>query len=162
MGSQEKTFSYNHRTYYNPELHPRILGAVFFGRHNDFGRYNLDPVCPLYSYVFLGVVFREGYQMIYITQLVFVKNGKEAVFHKFEDFVIPLITKYNGRMMYRVRPAENSFVSALEERPYEIHIVSFDSEQDFQNFMRDDSRLNYIHLKDESVKSTVIVKGVKL
>ena len=100
--------------------------------------------------------------MIYITQLVFVKEGKEAVFHQFEDFVIPLINKYNGRMIYRVRPAESSFVSALEERPYEIHFVSFDSGQDFQNFMRDDSRLNYIHLKDESVKSTVFIKGVKL
>ena len=29
--------------------------------------------------------------MIYLTQLIFVKKGKEEVFHEFENFAIPLM-----------------------------------------------------------------------
>jgi hypothetical protein len=42
--------------------------------------------------------------MIYLTQLIFVKEGKENVFHEFEDFAIPLMEKYNGRIIHRLRP----------------------------------------------------------
>ena len=100
--------------------------------------------------------------MIYITQLIFVKEGKEAIFHEFEDVAIPLIEKYNGSLLYRVRPDKNSFVSGEEEKPYEIHFISFESESDLHNFMRDKSRLEFIHLKDESVKSMLLVKGTKM
>ena len=31
--------------------------------------------------------------MIYLTQLIFVKKGKEAIFHEFENFAIPLMEK---------------------------------------------------------------------
>ena len=100
--------------------------------------------------------------MIYITQLIFVKPGKEDVFHQFEDVAIPLIERYNGKLIYRLRPDEDSFISAAEERPYEIHFVSFDSEGDLENFMRDESRLKFMHLKNESVRSMLLVKGGKM
>jgi len=41
--------------------------------------------------------------MIYITQLIYIKDGQESVFHQFEDVAIPLISKYNGRLMLRIR-----------------------------------------------------------
>ncbi|MEQ9405006.1 MAG: DUF1330 domain-containing protein [Cyclobacteriaceae bacterium] len=99
--------------------------------------------------------------MIYITQLIFVKKGKEEIFLNFEEFAIPLMQKYNGRIIYRVRPVEENFVGEHEELPYEIHIISFDSEQDLTAFMKDDSRLEFIHLKNDSVTSTLLLKGVK-
>ncbi|HEX8041610.1 MAG TPA: DUF1330 domain-containing protein [Chryseosolibacter sp.] len=100
--------------------------------------------------------------MIYLTQLIFVKEGKESVFQQFEEFVLPLMEKYSGKLIYRLRPTANSFISGEKERPYEIHFVSFDSEKDFENYMRDDSRVKFLHLKDESVKASWIVKGVKI
>lgn len=100
--------------------------------------------------------------MIYITQMIFVKDGKEEVFHEFEDLAIPLMEKYSGRIIYRMRPTEDSFITAAEEQPYEIHFMSFDSEMDLNNFMRDDERLKFIHLKDESIKSVFLVKGQKM
>lgn len=100
--------------------------------------------------------------MIYLTQLIFVKEGKETVFHEFEDLAIPLMTKYNGKVMYRLRPETDAFVSGEEDRPYEIHFITFDSEQDFINFKNDKSRLDFIHLKEESVRATLLVKGEKL
>ena len=44
------------------------------------------------------------YQMIYLTQLIYIKEGQEEVFHQFEDIAIPAISKYNGRLLLRVRP----------------------------------------------------------
>ncbi len=97
--------------------------------------------------------------MIYITQLIFVREGKEEVFNQFEDHVLPLLGKYNGKILYRIRPGRENFISANAERPYEIHFVSFNTEIDFESYMKDDSRLKFIHLKEESVKSMLLVKG---
>ena len=100
--------------------------------------------------------------MIYITQLIFIKEGQEMIFQEFESFAIPLIEKYNGKLLYRLRPDDNAYVSADAEKPYEIHIVSFDSEMDLQRFMKDDTRLKFIHLKNESVKTILLIKGEKM
>lgn len=100
--------------------------------------------------------------MIYLTQLIFVKEGKEETFMEFEEHAIPLMEKYNGRIIYRIRPTKDSFVDSDTDLPYEIHFISFDSDQDLQAFMKDDSRLKFIHLKNESVTSTMLVKGEKL
>ena len=100
--------------------------------------------------------------MIYLTQLIFVKEGKEAVFHQFEEIAIPLMADYNGKVMYRIRPGKESFVSYEEELPYEIHFISFQSEQDFKNFLKDRRREEFMHLKEEAIKSTFLVKGTKI
>ncbi len=100
--------------------------------------------------------------MIFITQLIFIKKGMEKTFLEFEDFAIPLMKQYGGKMIYRLRPDKDSFVSSTEEQPYEIHFISFNSDQDLNAFMNDKSRLSFIHLKEESIQSTVLVKGRKL
>ena len=101
--------------------------------------------------------------MIYITQFIFVKKGKEKIFLEFEDFAIPLMEKYNGKILYRLRPNEESFITKHEEvTPYEILFISFASEQDLSDFLKDDSRLAFMHLKEESVKSTLLIKGNKM
>ncbi|MFD2520981.1 DUF1330 domain-containing protein [Emticicia soli] len=100
--------------------------------------------------------------MIYITQLIFVKEGKEEVFHEFEDNVLPLIERFNGKLLYRVRPSEAAYILTDGEQPYEIHFVSFESEDDLKAYMRDDGRLKFIHLKNESVQSMLLVKGEKM
>lgn len=100
--------------------------------------------------------------MVYITQLIFVKPGKEEKFHEFEQHAIPLMEKYNGRILYRLRPSGEDFIDLEGEPPYEIHFISFEAEQDLEAFMRDDSRLKFIHLKDESVKFILLVKGEKM
>jgi uncharacterized protein (DUF1330 family) len=100
--------------------------------------------------------------MIYLTQLIYIKNGQEDVFHQFEDIAIPAISKYNGRLLVRVRPDEQAFVETHIGKPYEIHLVEFKSEQDFLNFQQDEERRKFLHLKDQSVESILLVKGTKL
>jgi uncharacterized protein (DUF1330 family) len=100
--------------------------------------------------------------MIFLTQLIYIKEGQEEVFHQFEDIAIPAISKYNGRLLLRVRPDNKSFIETSIDKPYEIHLVEFESEQDFKNFSADEERKKFLHLKEQSVKEVWLMKGVKL
>ena len=100
--------------------------------------------------------------MIFLTQLIYIKDGQEAVFNEFEDIAIPAILKYNGRLLLRVRPTENTFIEYHIDKPYEIHLVEFADEQDFENFKQDKDRIKYLHLKEQSVKASILYLGTKL
>lgn len=100
--------------------------------------------------------------MIYITQLIYIIPGMEKVFDQFESIAIPIISKYNGRLLLRVRPDDNSFIEDLMDRPYEIHFVEFDTQQDFENFKHDEERKNFLHLKERSIKASILIQGHKL
>jgi uncharacterized protein (DUF1330 family) len=100
--------------------------------------------------------------MIYLTQLIYIKEGQEEIFHQFEDIAIPAISKYNGRLLIRVRPDKSSIIEDNIGNPYEIHLVEFEADQDFKNFSQDEERMKFLHLKDQSVKSVLLIKGIKL
>ncbi|UXP33530.1 DUF1330 domain-containing protein [Reichenbachiella agarivorans] len=100
--------------------------------------------------------------MIYITQLIYIQEGQEEVFHEFESFAIPLMEKYNGKLIQRIRPDQTAFIAGEEEKPYEIHIVSFDSQSDFDQFKMDEDRKKLIPLKEQSVRSIFMFQGTKI
>lgn len=100
--------------------------------------------------------------MIYLTQLIYIKEGQEKIFHQFEDVAIPLISKYHGKLLLRIRPDEDSFIQNNIEEPYEIHVVEFDNEQNFKNFMQDEERKKFLHLKEQSIKTSILIQGIKL
>jgi hypothetical protein len=75
--------------------------------------------------------------MIYITQLIYIVKGQEKIFDQFEEVAIPLISKYNGRLLFRARPDDKSYIESQIEKPYEIHLVELDSQQDFENIKKD-------------------------
>jgi hypothetical protein len=97
--------------------------------------------------------------MIYVTQLVYIVPGKEKVFDQFEDIAIPAISRYNGKLLFRVRPQINEYIEVNIEAPYEIHLVTFDDESDFKNFGRDEERKKLLHLKEESIRSVLLIQG---
>ena len=100
--------------------------------------------------------------MIYILQLIYIKEGQEEVFHQFEDIAIPLISKYNGRLLLRIRPDNNSFIEYSIDKPYEVHLVEFETEEDFEQFKNDEDRKKTLHLKDQSIKTSILIQGSKL
>ena len=100
--------------------------------------------------------------MIYITQLIYIREGQEKIFDEFEAIAIPTISKYNGRLLFRVRPHADDFIEQNIEPPYEIHLVEFDHENDFNNFMQDEERKKFLHMKEQSIKSSILIKGMKL
>jgi uncharacterized protein (DUF1330 family) len=100
--------------------------------------------------------------MIFITQLIYIIEGQEKVFDEFESVAIPTILKYNGKLLLRVRPTESNFIENHVEKPYEIHLVEFQTQQDFENFMKDDERKKFLHLKEQSIKTSILIQGTKL
>ncbi len=100
--------------------------------------------------------------MIYITQLIYLKEGQENIFHQFEEVAMPIIQKYNGKLLLRIRPENTSIIDADIESPYEIHLVEFETETDFKNFMQDEERKQFVHLKNQSIKEVILIKGIKI
>ena len=97
--------------------------------------------------------------MIHITLLIYVNNGKEHIFHQFEELAIPTIQKYNGRLNLRIRPSEETIIENSIEVPYEIHLVEFETQADFENFKIDEERRAFLHLKQESIRSSILIQG---
>jgi uncharacterized protein (DUF1330 family) len=100
--------------------------------------------------------------MIFITQFIYVFEGQEENFNQFEAVAIPTISKYNGQLLLRVRPEEKNFIENNIEIPYEIHLVTFASEEDFENFKHDEERKKFLYLKEQSIKEVLFIKGTKL
>jgi hypothetical protein len=100
--------------------------------------------------------------MLYFTQLIFIKEGEESSFLEFESLVLPLLADYNGTLIYRIRPSEENFVFAKDELPFEVHFLSFETEQDFKNYCADNRRNEFLYLKEQSIKSSFLVKGEKV
>ena len=101
--------------------------------------------------------------MLYITQLIYIHEGQENVFNEFESHAIPIIANYNGELIFRIRPDSNSFIEiGSMEKPYEIHFISFESEADLNSFMSDEERNKFLHLKDQSIKVSFLIKGERL
>ena len=100
--------------------------------------------------------------MIYFTQLIYIKEGSEHLFFEFEDVALPLLWKYKGKLLLRIRPTSSTFVEGAIEQPFEIHLVSFENESDFEQYQQDEARKSYLHLKEQAVKSVVLIKGIQL
>jgi uncharacterized protein (DUF1330 family) len=100
--------------------------------------------------------------MILITQLIYIIEGQEETFDAFESIAIPAISKYNGKLLFRVRPPEGSYIESHIEKPYEIHLVSFETQQDFDNFKQDEERKKFLHLKEQSIKAAILIQGTQL
>ena len=100
--------------------------------------------------------------MIVFTQLVYLKPGKEEIFDQFEEVAIPVIRKYGGTLLLRARPSAAAYLEAAIETPYEIHLVEFESDLDFQSFLKDETRKKFLHLKEDSIRTSILIKGVKV
>ena len=93
---------------------------------------------------------------------MFIKEGKEHVFNEYESSVLPILKDYNGKLMYRIRPRKEDFIEFEGEKPYELHLISFETNVDFTNFINDDKRKSFEKVKEECIRSTFIIQGQKL
>ncbi len=97
--------------------------------------------------------------MLYFTQLIYIKPGQEKVFDEFEAVALPLIARYNGKLLFRIRPDDSAFIEGEGRAPYEIHLVSFPEEKDFIAFGKDPLRASFVHLKEASVERIELIRG---
>lgn len=64
--------------------------------------------------------------------------------------------------MLRINLDENSIIEASIEKPYEVHLIQFESEKDFEGFLQDEERTKFLHLKEDSIRESFLIKGKKL
>jgi uncharacterized protein (DUF1330 family) len=96
--------------------------------------------------------------MLYYIQVIYVKEGQDDQFNLFESHVLPLLKKYNGTLIYRVRPAKDQVIETVGY-PYELHLVTFPSRDDFKAYGADKERLQYLHLKEASIEKVLLIEG---
>jgi hypothetical protein len=95
-----------------------------------------------------------------LTLLLYINEGCEEEFLKYEASVLPLLEKHNGSLQYRIRPPKESFIYPPgDEQPYEIHIISFRSEKDFMDYKNDPERLKHMGLAGRSIKKIRVIKA---
>ena len=97
--------------------------------------------------------------MIVITQLVYIHPGMERAFDEFEAVAIPLIGKHGGELLLRLRPPPECVIAGSIDPPYEIHLVRFPNDEALARFTSDPERQGLLHLKDDSVRSSLLVRG---
>ena len=64
-------------------------------------------------------------------------------------------------MIYRLRPDTSSFINLEEEKPFEVHFISFETEEDFNAFLKDKTRQKFMYLKEKSIRESLLIKGNK-
>ena len=73
--------------------------------------------------------------------IVRVPSDGVASFQAYEEAVLPLLSEFGGLLERRLRNSDGTI---------EVHIVSFDSDQNFQRFSSDPRRASYAHLMERS------------
>jgi uncharacterized protein (DUF1330 family) len=96
-------------------------------------------------------------ERLYLTVLLYLKDGKRQQFYNYERSVKPLIENYDGRFEKVIKPTQ---VIGNFPMPDEIHILSFPSEGSFQSYREDPNLPEIAHLRDESVEETIIISGI--
>ena len=95
-----------------------------------------------------------------ITQLIYLNDGGEQDFLEYESLVLPLLEKYSGRLELRLRPASDNFIYPLEgDVPDEVHIVSFETKEDYLRFKNDPVRIKNQDLLKNSVKKITAIES---
>lgn len=97
--------------------------------------------------------------MYYLTQIIHLHPGQEAVFEEFEAIAIPLMSDYGGQLLLRIRPTPDTLIAGESELPYEIHLVHFPDEASFQAFAADPRRQELLPLKEAAIRKVLLIKG---
>ena len=84
-----------------------------------------------------------AYQTNLLTFVLIARIPEEGIedFRAYEDAVLPLLSEFNGRLERRLRNPDGTM---------EVHIVSFASEADFQNYRNDPRRMAQAWLLEKS------------
>jgi hypothetical protein len=93
---------------------------------------------------------------LYLTQIMYIHAGREQTFEAFESVVLPLLTKYRGELVLRLRGDK---IAGSAEAPHEVHIVKFENDDDLGRYASDPERQRVLPLRDEAVRSSLLIRG---
>lgn len=96
---------------------------------------------------------------LFVTQIILLKAGQEESFNEYEDTVIPLMEKYHGRLLYRIRCHEDYVRCRRDEMPHEIHIISFPHQEAFNEYLQDPKRQQLAMVREKIVRQDLSILG---
>lgn len=97
--------------------------------------------------------------MIYVTQLIHVRETNSNTFAAFDSALSALIQRHSGIFLFRLRPDPLNLVASTIGIPYEVQLLRFEIEEAFENFMHDEERKRLLLSKDHAIRSVILIKG---
>ena len=97
--------------------------------------------------------------MIYVTQLIHVREGKPEAFSEFDAALSALISRHNGMFLFRLRPDPLNVIVSTIGMPYEVQLLRFETESSFEHFIQDEERKRLLLSKEPSIRSVILIKG---
>ncbi|HKV54458.1 MAG TPA: DUF1330 domain-containing protein [Candidatus Binataceae bacterium] len=89
---------------------------------------------------------------------LFVVDGHEAEFERFESAAATIMARYGGVLERRIACGSSSG----EDGPHEVHIVTFPDRQAFERY-RDDADLRAMtEIRERTIGRTIVWTGVDL
>jgi antibiotic biosynthesis monooxygenase (ABM) superfamily enzyme len=89
---------------------------------------------------------------------LFIHPGREAEFEQFESAAAAIMQRYAGKIERRIACASQ----AGQDRPHELHIVTFPDQQSFDRFRSDADLAALADLRARAIRETTVWPGVDL
>ncbi|HEX7016969.1 MAG TPA: DUF1330 domain-containing protein [Cyclobacteriaceae bacterium] len=97
--------------------------------------------------------------MIYVTQLIHIREGKSDTLAEFDAAMSALISRHNGMFLFRFRPDPLNLIVSTIGMPYEVQLLRFETERSFDCFMQDEERKRLLLSKEHTIRSVILIKG---
>jgi uncharacterized protein (DUF1330 family) len=97
--------------------------------------------------------------MIYVTQLIHVRETNSNTFAEFDATLSALIQRHRGMFLFRLRPDPLDLIASTIGIPYEVQLLRFETEDAFERFMHDEERKNLVLSKEHAIRSVILIKG---
>ena len=91
-----------------------------------------------------------------VSVFIYIYRETDKEFLEYESLVLPLLEKHNGRLLQRFRPSDENIFPAGKNVPFEIHVIEFDTETDFESYKNDPKRKKHSALAEKCIKKTEI------
>lgn len=96
---------------------------------------------------------------IYLTVLIYLKQGKEALFHDYERQAAQVMARHNGRFEQIIKP---DTVNGDLPLPDEIHVLSFATPEGFAHYRQDPDSQALASMRLASVERAIFLQGTAL
>ena len=87
---------------------------------------------------------------VVLSVLLWARPGGEQQLFDYEDQVLALLDRHQGRLLSRVR--------AIDQGPSEIHLLEFPTEQALVDYQNDPDRLALSAMRDQAIERTEVTR----
>ena len=87
---------------------------------------------------------------VVLSVLLWARPGGEDLLFEYENRVLALLDRHQGRLLSRVK--------AIDNGPSEIHLLEFATDQAVVDFQSDPDRLALSAMRDQAIERTEVIR----